>query len=345
MSGDLMFNLGLFQRELLRRRDLRLIRRSPYFDQEWYLRNNRDVADRNVDPATHFLVYGGIEGRNPGPDFHCARYRRENPECVASDINPLIHFHRFGARDCDLAPAAGTHGADNRVPDALPVRLVRSGRARVTIVADTLSARSPFDGMSTAVILGTFWAHHSDASLRIVTRREEAEQDALSGIWAASGVAFEGDVEFVFAPANTGRYSIDIGDRDVFLTTSWQTTRSTLQSVDGNRISYLAQENEWLRSGCGDERRHYAETLAEPTIGVVVRTRALYDQLLAEGHDSIARNGIWFEPASPTSPDLPVAPDASEHFNRQPPNTRSRPAPHREWSGALARVVPRLAAI
>lgn len=345
-----MINLRLFHRELSHRRDLRLIRRSPYFDQDWYLRNNKDVADRKLDPATHFLQYGGIEGRNPGPDFHCARYRRENPACVASDMNPLVHFHRFGARNGSpaLGPDArqAAQQAAPATPGALPVRLVRNGRARVTIVADALAARTPFDGMATAVILGTFWAHHTNASLRIVTRREAAEQNVLPAIWAASGVEFSGDVEFVFAPANTGRYDIDVGSRDVFLTTCWQTTQSTLQSIDGSRISYLVQEDERLTCGRDEERRHCTETLADPKIGIVVKTRALYDRLSAEGHESVARNGIWFEPAVPEITAQPETPAATAEPAFQAPRTsRPRPVPHREWSGALAGVVNRLAAI
>jgi len=42
-----------------------LIKSSGLFDETWYLANNPDVAQAKVNPALHYLCYGGLEGRDP----------------------------------------------------------------------------------------------------------------------------------------------------------------------------------------------------------------------------------------------------------------------------------------
>lgn len=45
------------------------LRDSAYFDAEWYLARNPDVAEAGVDPALHFIQYGFQEGRAPNARF------------------------------------------------------------------------------------------------------------------------------------------------------------------------------------------------------------------------------------------------------------------------------------
>src|SRR5690606_27170659 len=42
--------------------DLKLIRESGFFDKNWYLAKNFDVAQSNMDPLLHYLRFGGFEG-------------------------------------------------------------------------------------------------------------------------------------------------------------------------------------------------------------------------------------------------------------------------------------------
>ena len=81
------------------RRNYKLLARSPLFDGEWYLSQNTDVKEAGVDPALHFLLSGGAEGRQPGPLFDTNFYLAANPNVAGLKENPLIHFMRWGARD------------------------------------------------------------------------------------------------------------------------------------------------------------------------------------------------------------------------------------------------------
>ena len=43
------------------------VKQSGLFDAEWYLAQNKDVAEAGVDPLFHYVCYGANEGRHPNP--------------------------------------------------------------------------------------------------------------------------------------------------------------------------------------------------------------------------------------------------------------------------------------
>lgn len=73
-----------------------LIMQSGLFDPDWYCREYPDVTKGGMDPLEHFLQYGAMELRNPGPDFNSATYLRENPDVAESGLNPLLHYLTHG---------------------------------------------------------------------------------------------------------------------------------------------------------------------------------------------------------------------------------------------------------
>jgi len=80
-------------------RSRRLINKSNYFDKEWYLNEYRDVRQSGIDVATHYLLHGGFEGRDPGPNFSSIWYLDTYPEVREIGINPLLHYERFGKKE------------------------------------------------------------------------------------------------------------------------------------------------------------------------------------------------------------------------------------------------------
>ena len=76
--------------------DLRLLRDSGYFDAFWYAQNNPDVVAQGIDLPRHYLLYGGLEGRSPGPKFDSSGYLESNPDVRAAGINPLLHYLAHG---------------------------------------------------------------------------------------------------------------------------------------------------------------------------------------------------------------------------------------------------------
>ncbi|MCU0485450.1 MAG: glycosyltransferase [Anaerolineales bacterium] len=92
----------------------KLVQKCPLFDQDWYLENYPDVAAAKIDPVRHYLLYGGFEGRDPGPDFSSSHYLNTYPDVLDSGINPLIHYLRFGSREARLIKGSRVR----QVPDS-----------------------------------------------------------------------------------------------------------------------------------------------------------------------------------------------------------------------------------
>jgi len=78
---------------------LALICSSGLFDEEFYLANNPDVAQAQIDPLEHYLYYGGFEGRDPNPDFNSRYYLKIYKDVKSSGLNPLVHFVIYGKKE------------------------------------------------------------------------------------------------------------------------------------------------------------------------------------------------------------------------------------------------------
>ncbi len=77
-------------------RQIRLIKSSTLFHEKWYLEHYPDVAATGMNPASHFLKFGGSEGRDPGPGFNCAWYLKNYRSAILPGLNPLIHYLEQG---------------------------------------------------------------------------------------------------------------------------------------------------------------------------------------------------------------------------------------------------------
>jgi O-antigen biosynthesis protein len=93
-----------------------LLRKSIYFDSDWYLKTYKDVADSGMDPAKHFLECGAREGRDPGPYFSTRGYQAKHPETLGDGQNPLLHqfkpVWRKSRKSGPLKPIDDITGAD-----------------------------------------------------------------------------------------------------------------------------------------------------------------------------------------------------------------------------------------
>lgn len=86
---------------------------SPWFDTDFYLRLNRDVARLGVDPLLHYISRGGQEGRAPCAQFDAAWYLGSNPDVQASGANPLLHYLEFGrVEGRAVQPPEGEEGVE-----------------------------------------------------------------------------------------------------------------------------------------------------------------------------------------------------------------------------------------
>ncbi|MDP9631999.1 UNVERIFIED_ORG: glycosyltransferase involved in cell wall biosynthesis/GT2 family glycosyltransferase [Ensifer adhaerens] len=80
---------------------------APYFDSDFYLRTNPDVAEKGVDPLRHYLTQGWMERRDPSRNFSTAFYLDAYPDIVEHNLNPLIHYVISGRHEGRRAKANG----------------------------------------------------------------------------------------------------------------------------------------------------------------------------------------------------------------------------------------------
>jgi hypothetical protein len=76
-----------------------LIKKSSYFSADWYLNKYSDVAQSRIPPAWHYLVYGGFEGRDPGPEFNSLWYMETYQDVRQAGVNPLVHYLKHGREE------------------------------------------------------------------------------------------------------------------------------------------------------------------------------------------------------------------------------------------------------
>jgi len=84
-------------------RELALIQASGLFDPGWYLEHYPDVINSRMDPARHYLLFGGFEGRDPGPNFSSSWYLDQYADVKTAGINPLVHYMQYGKSEMRAA--------------------------------------------------------------------------------------------------------------------------------------------------------------------------------------------------------------------------------------------------
>jgi len=75
----------------------RIIKRSALFDEEYYLKTNREIGSFKENPLIHYIRYGWREGRRPNRLFDGIWYSEKHPESVG--IDPLLHYIKFGCSE------------------------------------------------------------------------------------------------------------------------------------------------------------------------------------------------------------------------------------------------------
>lgn len=85
---------------------------AEHFDEDFYISQNPDVRNANIDPLAHYLSIGWQEGRDPSERFSTTHYLRSNPDVMAAQINPLVHYVTHGiAEGREIRPSAPLNDA------------------------------------------------------------------------------------------------------------------------------------------------------------------------------------------------------------------------------------------
>ena len=72
------------------------IKELDLFDNDYYLENNKEIKQSNVDPLIHYLSIGHKEHKNPSEKFDNDYYLNKNLDLKHKNMNPLIHYVLYG---------------------------------------------------------------------------------------------------------------------------------------------------------------------------------------------------------------------------------------------------------
>jgi hypothetical protein len=271
---------------------------NPAFHSTWYLSTYPDVAQAGLIAINHFVEWGAVEGRQPFKDFNYNFYRQQASLPVASNLEAYRHYLMQG-RAAGLRASSAPSFAELLRSQYLSLEPLRVYEAphhgpRVTMVTDGIDAGRLYGGVATAIILAALLARRLGGDLRVVTRNDPPDAAAIGMILRSHGVSWAGNVECLYSPPSQGGRDIPIDREDLFVTTSWWTTRATRSAVLPQRIVYMLGEDERLFYPAGDDYLLCAETLSDPEILYAVNSRILFDHLHANG---LAPGGVAFEPA------------------------------------------------
>lgn len=70
--------------------DYMIVKKSKYFDIDYYNKRNQDVEKNGIDPIKHYISVGWKEGRATYPGIDWKHYAFDNS--LGDDVNPLIHY-------------------------------------------------------------------------------------------------------------------------------------------------------------------------------------------------------------------------------------------------------------
>ena len=67
-----------------------------FFDTNYYLAHNPDVAAAHIDPLLHYEVFGWKEGRDPSAAFSTTKYLAAYADVKAAGVDPLLQYIQSG---------------------------------------------------------------------------------------------------------------------------------------------------------------------------------------------------------------------------------------------------------
>jgi len=79
--------------------DRTIIIQSELFSPFYYLTRYHDVWQSEMDPLSHFCLYGWRESRDPNPSFNTSKYIQRYPDVKKSGLNPLVHYILHGQKE------------------------------------------------------------------------------------------------------------------------------------------------------------------------------------------------------------------------------------------------------
>ncbi|MFO0580003.1 MAG: hypothetical protein U1A78_39020 [Polyangia bacterium] len=173
-------------------------------------------------------------------------------------------------------------------------------RPRINLITDSINTGFLYGGVGTASIFAALLAERLGCELRIITRLARADERNFKHIATLAKIPDLGNVSFTLCAETTNQAGFDVGEQELYITTSWWTTWSTVQTLGPSRVVYILQEDERMFYPYGDEHLRCTQTLSRPDLFYLINTKRLFEHLSGGDFPNVAARGTWFEPAFPS---------------------------------------------
>lgn len=154
--------------------ELKLI--AAHLDKEFYLSQCPQARHSALSPAEHYLRIGGFTGYNPNRKFSSSAYWFSNPDVAAAQVNPYLHFLRYGK-------------AEGR-PIGNPAFVPDEGERKPLLLLNFLR---PLPWAQTEKLLNRLGNTIHAYSMRQIAVEEEADDDPLAELADANPPALGKD--------------------------------------------------------------------------------------------------------------------------------------------------------
>jgi hypothetical protein len=192
-------------------------------------------------------------------------------------------------------------------PENSLVIRVRPIPQRINIITDSINRDTLFGGVATSIILGNELAKRIGADLRIVTRMSVSSLRPVKDLLSTLEISSARKIECEFISIDSCDM-LEVSERDLFLTTSWWTTRDALLGVPPEKIVYLLQEDERIFYSSGVDYLAAQETINKKNLRIVVNTDSLKQHLIKSGLINLIDTSTSFEPSFRYMQNLPKGP-------------------------------------
>lgn len=279
------------------KKNMLLIKNSGYFDEEYYLNNNKDVKEEKIDALKHFYFNGWKEGRNPSQKFDMSLYSQYFGKVKE---NPILHYLQNKNQYVDFVIPSSKDGTVTdiiktyRKINSLNAKISNERKKhRINIVFEEFEEKIFFDGKGVPLLLAIKLCNENNYDLRIISSNVDAS--IFYDFIKFNNLSFKGNIEFF--SINYNMY-LDISKYDYFLGTSWSSVETILNiPFIKSQIFYLVQDAEFNYYGVGDTYLRAFNTLNNERVTPIVDSKILYDYLVLKGINNVKNNGIYFEPS------------------------------------------------
>lgn len=299
----IMKALSIFK-SLMSNSDYKKVRKSNFFDEQYYLLQNPDIKANNLDAARHFCEYGWKELRKPNRNFDIEEFLIKYPEIQNTEVNPITYIIKTPNIDKDYLDSISSKDSllvsniiKDYFRDSIPLRTLRveSEKTRINIYFNGFNKGCFFGGKATALLIAVKLSEKYGFDLRIIDKNPD------KGIFYDFLKLFnqEFNQNVTFYSTKLPVY-LEISEKDHFICTMWSNADSVLRtkSITG-RIFYIMQEIETFFYDHGDYHLRCHTALTDDRLIPIVNSKLLYNYFSSNGYDNV-KQGSYFEPAFST---------------------------------------------